>query len=160
MLVSLGLSILLLAPTAPPPPPAAPVPAVEWKSFGHGLEAAKRDKKPVLVQFFATWCGYCRRMEATTFANAAVVSDLKKAVTVKVDGEEVEVRDGYRGAELADKYGVRLFPTHVLLDGDGKVVSRAPGFMEPQQFLSWFKLSLAKAYQQQSAATLPPASGS
>jgi thioredoxin-related protein len=162
VLVSLTVSLMLMAPapaTAPTPPHAGTAPAIEWTSFGQGLEAAKRHKKPVLVQFFATWCGYCRRMDATTFTNAAVATDLKKAVTVKVDGEEEAVRDGYKGADLANKYGVRLFPTHVLLDGDGKVVSRAPGFMEPQQFLSWFKLSLAKAYQQQSAAQLP-ASGS
>lgn len=152
MLVSLGLSLILLT-AAPPAAPAAPAAAIQWKHFGPGLEAAKRDRKPVLVQFFASWCGYCRKMDATTFNNGAVIADLSKAVPVRVDGEEENVRDGYRGADLADKYGVRVFPTHVLIDGEGRVVARAPGYMEPHQFLSWFKMSVAKAYQQ---SALPP----
>jgi thiol:disulfide interchange protein len=164
VLLPLSLSVLFLvqaaAPAsapAPAPSPAAPAAAtIEWKDFGPGLAAAKKDGKPVLVQFFATWCGYCRRMEATTFKNAAVIADLKKAVTVRVDGEEAEARDGFRGADLADKYGVRLFPTHVLIDGEGRVVAKAPGFMEPQAFLSWFKMSLAKAYQQSALPPVPP----
>lgn len=154
MLVPLSLSLVLLtlgaAPvaSAPKTAAAAPAPVVQWKTFGPGLETAKRDAKPVLVQFFATWCGYCRKMDATTFTNAAVITDLHKAVTVRVDGDEAEVRDGHRGSELANKYGVKMFPTHVMVDGEGRVIARAQGYMEPQQFLSWFKQSLAKAYQQ------------
>jgi thiol:disulfide interchange protein len=159
----LSLSALVLmqaaAPAAAPalsaPEAAAPA-TIQWKDFGPGLATAKKDRKPVLVQFFATWCGYCRKMDATTFKNAAVIADLQKAVAVRVDGEEAEARDGYRGAELADKYGVRMFPTHVLIDGDGRVVAKAPGFMEPQAFLSWFKMSVAKAYQQSALAPVPP----
>ena len=153
MLVPLSLSIALLTQAAPAAAPAPAPAAIEWKAFKAGLETAKRDRKPVLVQFFAPWCGYCRKMDSTTFTNATVISDLKKAVTVKVDGDDGETKDGYAGAELADKYGVRLFPTHVLLDGEGRVVAKAPGYMDSAQFLSWFKISLAKAYQQ---SALPP----
>jgi thioredoxin-related protein len=142
---------------APPTPPAAAAATIEWKDFGSGLAAAKKDGKPVLVQFFATWCGYCRRMEATTFKNATVIADLQKAVTVRVDGEEEAPRGGYKGAELADKYRVHMFPTHVLIDGEGRVVASAPGYMDPQKFLSWFKLSMAKAYQQTALPPLSPA---
>jgi thiol:disulfide interchange protein len=156
VLLPLSLSAFVLLQAAAPAPAPTPAPAIEWKDFGPGLAAAKKDRKPVLVQFFATWCGYCRRMEATTFKNAAVIADLQKAVAVRVDGEEAEPRDGYRGADLADKYGVRLFPTHVLIDGEGRVVAKAPGFMEPQAFLSWFKMSLAKAYQQSALPPVPP----
>jgi thioredoxin-related protein len=97
-------------------------------------------------------------MDATTFTHATVLADLKQAVAVKVDGDASEEQDGFRGTDLAEKYGVRVFPTHVLLDGEGRVVARAPGYMEPQQFLSWFKLSLARAFQKSVAPPAPSGS--
>jgi len=128
---------------------AAKAQDVRWRpDYNAARKEAAATGTPLLLDFGSEGCTWCRKMDATTFTNTAVITDLQKAITVRVDGDEAEVRDGHRGSELANKYGVKMFPTHVMVDGDGRVIARAPGYMEPQQFLSWFKQSLAKAYQQ------------
>src|SRR5690606_18216063 len=53
-----------------------------------GLEAARREGKPVLVDFWATWCKNCLVMDRTTLADPAVVEALDGDVKIKVQAED------------------------------------------------------------------------
>ena len=80
------------------------------------FEAAIAGDKPVLVDFWATWCGPCRMIAPAVEQVAAQYEG--RAVVGKVDVDDEP--------ELAQQFGVMSIPTLVVLKG-GKVVETAVG---------------------------------
>ncbi|MBQ9164998.1 MAG: thioredoxin [Bacteroidaceae bacterium] len=74
--------------------------------------------KPVVIDFWATWCGPCRRVAPIMEELAADYEG--KVVVGKVDVEEQD--------ELAAQFGIRNIPT-VLFVKDGQVVDKVVGAM-------------------------------
>jgi thioredoxin 1 len=72
--------------------------------------------KPVLLDFFADWCGPCKRQ-------GPILEDLKQKM-----GDKVEIRkiDVDQNMELANKYGIRVVPT-LIIEKDGKVIRTLEG---------------------------------
>ena len=122
----------------PEPTPAAPVETVtnhatvtlKWeKDISVALERARNEGKPVLVNFYAEWCVWCKRLESTTLRDAKVASVLdQKVVPLSLDVDAW-------GKELSNEYGVHDLPTIVVLDAEGKELGRIPGYMPPDSFL-------------------------
>jgi len=115
---------------------------VPWTDFGSGLERARDEGKPMLVNFEVDWCGYCRKMSRTTWKHPGVVERLGDMVSVRVNAEETVERNGFTGKDLASRYGVTGFPTLMLIDVDGRVLNATGGYQEPRQLLTWIEDSL------------------
>nr|QGT51053.1 thioredoxin [uncultured Firmicutes bacterium] len=81
--------------------------------------------KPVIVDFWATWCGPCK-MFAPILEQAAQMLD-GKAVIAKVDIDESQ--------KLAVQYGVMSVPTLVVFQG-GEEVTRSVGVISAEQVTS------------------------
>ena len=100
--------------------------------FDSNLEAAlveAGDRGTLLMVDFKTdWCTWCKRLDRDTFSDPAVVAELGKLVALQLDAEK-------EGADAAEKYGVRSFPTIVFLDPAGHEVDRILGYMPPDAFL-------------------------
>lgn len=74
--------------------------------------------KPVLVDFWAPWCGYCQKLTPVIDELAGEISEKAKVVKVNVDENRA----------LAQKYGVMSLPT-MLLFKSGEQVEKMMGFM-------------------------------
>lgn len=99
------------------------------------VEKAKKEKKVVMIDFTATWCGYCKKLDQTTFSNQKVQSWLNdNIVAIKVDIDQHK--------DLAQKYNISSIPCLVFIDADGSETGRVLGYRGPDAFLAAAKKEL------------------
>jgi thiol:disulfide interchange protein DsbD len=96
---------------------------------------AKSEKRPLLVDFTATWCAACQELAKETFADPRVMEKAlaAKFVAVKVDATNDE--DPQVDA-VKDKYKVVGLPTVVIYDSSGQERKRFNEFVGPEPFLA------------------------
>ncbi|MGB7061353.1 MAG: thioredoxin fold domain-containing protein [Candidatus Zixiibacteriota bacterium] len=118
-----------------------------WYKYDVGMTKAKKEKKHPLVHFYTNWCGWCKRMDKTTFSDEAVIEVLNESyVPIRVNGqsgEKVKV-DGKESTErqVAGKYGVRAYPITWFLKPSGERIAPRRGYVKPEEFLyilNWVK---------------------
>lgn len=95
-------------------------------SFEEALAKAKEEGKPVFIDFYASWCGVCKRLKRSTFKdqNAGDYYN-KNFINVSIDAESKE------GINIARFYKVSSYPTLVITDSNGKKITTTTGFKKP-----------------------------
>ena len=105
---------------------------VNWLSDeAEALELAKREGKPVMLDFYATWCAACIELDKFTYADPVVASRLSEYVNVKLDFS----RNSDEVKRLTEKYKIPGLPVVIFLDSEGRPVKRFDKFVEPEEFL-------------------------
>ena len=118
---------------------------ISWLTFEQGLAASKKEKKMMVVDFYTTWCGWCKVLERDVLSDPRVAAALTNYVCIRVD---VDADPG-----VAVAYGVSSLPRLVVADGSGRVMADQVGFADADRVLAF----LEEARSGRGAAELPEA---
>jgi thiol-disulfide isomerase/thioredoxin/outer membrane lipoprotein-sorting protein len=124
-----------------------PAPAFEVKSMGgETINLAALNGKPVLLDFWATWCPPCRRSMPVLEKIAMEFKDSDLVILGVDSGEDREVVErflkknpfGYPAvlsgeSGILESYGVTAYPTFILIGRDGKIIANDVGFSGEDQ---------------------------
>jgi thiol:disulfide interchange protein DsbD len=114
-------------------------PGVVWQPYtADRLEQARLEQRPVIIDFYATWCAPCRELDEITFHDQEVVKETKQFEMVKID---LTKGDNPVYQNLLESYSVKGVPTLVFLDKNGQERSdlRLVDFMKPKDFIIHMK---------------------
>jgi len=111
----------------------------KWMSFTEGLAEAKNTNRKILVDVYTDWCGWCKRMDAQTYADKDVAGYLNKMyVVIKLNAESSKslMYDGqqYTERELAGAFGISGYPATIFMKSTGEPITLYPGFADAARF--------------------------
>jgi thiol:disulfide interchange protein DsbD len=112
-------------------PPGA---RIKWMDdYATAKQLAVSTKRPLLVDFGASWCGACGELDRDTFSDPHVVRDSERFVAVHVDLSPG--KDSPEKQALLKSYNQRGLPLVVLHDRSGHEAARVTSFVEASKFL-------------------------
>jgi len=127
--------------------------SVTWHSFNRGYSLAKSLKRPVVIDFYADWCRWCRVMDKEVFSDPAVSAFMNKyyvCIRVKTDSPEDIIRYGKHvlsPGEFSSMMGVSGLPTLVFMDKNGEPVTKVPGYTKKEVFLPLLRYMRDECYR-------------
>jgi len=113
-------------------------------NFEHGswneiVALAKKEKKPIFLDCYTTWCGPCKQMTNTVFTRPEVAEYFNTTfINAKFDMEKGE------GIQLKNNFNVSAYPTYLYIDYSGIILNRLVGSMPADEFIKESKEGLSE----------------
>jgi len=135
---------------------------INWLSFTDAIEKNKENPKPILIDIYTDWCGYCKKMDKETYSNDVIIKYINNNFyAIKFDGEgkgditykgytfklKGEGRSKYHELSAALMNGKLSYPSTVFMNEKEQVLQTVPGYLTKERFekiLAFFK---TKAYE-------------
>lgn len=112
---------------------------INWVSIEEAEKLTMETPKKIFVDVYTDWCGWCKRMDATTFTDEAVIDYVNEhfyAVKLNAESKENISLKGMNtnGIELARSFRVSAYPTIVFIDETFQRVTPVPGYRKAEEF--------------------------
>ncbi|NGP87712.1 thioredoxin family protein [Fodinibius halophilus] len=105
---------------------------LQWHSFEEALDKAQQQSKPVVIDVWAPWCGWCYKMKNETYPQLSeTVKENFIFTRINRDSNEDSYRfkgSRYSAIELAQKFRVNSVPGIVILSAKGEYILHMSGF--------------------------------
>lgn len=132
-------AVLLALSLAVAAAPRAGASEFRWRSFSEGYAEAQATGRPMLVDVYTDWCGWCKRMDRDVYTKPEVRAALAAwFVPIKLNAESSEAARfegrGFTARTLAQHFGVNGYPTTLFLRSTGAPITRVPGYVPAERF--------------------------
>jgi thioredoxin-related protein len=122
---------------------------VNWMSVEKAYELSKTDSKPILIDVYTDWCGWCKKMDKDTYAKADIAEFINKNYyAVKFNAEQkdsIHIMDhtfnfvaqgkrGYHELAAALLNGKMSYPATVFLTSKFEMITIVPGYQTEKEF--------------------------
>ncbi|MEX2657605.1 MAG: thioredoxin fold domain-containing protein [Balneolales bacterium] len=123
-----------------------------WVSIEKAQEKALDDGKYIVLDVYAEWCGFCRRMNLETYADQRVQDALDRYFhPVRINSESERkvtfLNEDYTQRELAMNFGVNTLPTTIFISPEGEPIAAQPGFIDADIFHRMLSYVGTESYQ-------------
>lgn len=120
---------------------------VQWMSFEEAIKKSEKEPRKIFIDIYTDWCGWCKRMDKTTFENETIAQLLnEKYYAVKLDAEQkdsiqfqghtfkfvAQGRNGYHELAAALLNGKMSYPTVVFMNEKLELITPVPGYQQPK----------------------------
>ncbi len=127
-LVSALIVVLMLGSCAKESEPAATAGGVGWLlSMEEAVARAEKQDRPIMIDVYADWCGWCKRLDSDTYADDDVIARAGEFVSLKLDADA--------NRSIMSQYGIGGLPTILFIGADGKEIHRVIGYKPPAEFV-------------------------
>ena len=104
--------------------------AARQPEYRAALKESQRTGQPLVLDFYADWCGPCRWMHDNTWNNPRVIHAMRNVVFMPVNVDA--------NPELSGLYNVTGIPHVVIISPDGKILRTQTGAVPAETVLTWF----------------------
>lgn len=135
---------------------------ITWVTFTELQELYAKNPKPILVDVYTDWCGWCKEMDRTTYKHEKLAAYINKnyyavkfnaesRTPVNFNNKVFKYNPAYRVNELALYLtaGQLSFPTTVFLSGTDAQPAAIPGYLRPKQIEGPMKFFGEKANEKE-----------
>jgi thioredoxin-related protein len=136
---------------------------INWMSFEEAIEKSEKKSKHIFIDVYTDWCGWCKRMDATTFVDPEIVKLMNKHFyAVKLDAERTDTvyfqgsafvntnptarRSSHQLAQALLK-GKMSYPSFVFLNSDAEWLTVVNGYVKSpdlEKVLTYFGENIYK----------------
>ncbi len=143
--------------------PSAPAEGgIQWITWDEAIKKSEKAPKKIFVDLYTDWCGWCKKMDASTFSDPTVADYVNKNFyAVKFNAEQREnvvykgntfkfIANGSRGVhELAYSLldGRLGYPSYVYLDEQQNRITISPGFKQVDAMMKELKFIAGEHYK-------------
>lgn len=108
-------------------------------NWAKALQEAKKQNKLIFLDAYTSWCGPCRMLKNNTFPDKAAGEFYNQHfINVALDMEQGD------GIAVGGKYGVNAYPTLIIADANGNMLTYTQGYIDARQLIEFGKFGLSK----------------
>ncbi len=128
--------------------------AFVWPSFDEAVASASQSQKPILIDVYAPWCGWCRRMQEEVYGNQVLASFVRENFEYgRLNLDDSQTEHSFRdyvlsSQELGYALGAQGTPTTVFMEANGDYITKLDGYWALEPFGKAVRYIASGAYQE------------